>query len=75
MLVAVTPDNASEVVFTPLGWVDGNVSPRLSRIDLQPALGRQGAFKKMAVVLTLAGTASICDPDVAVQDSRGCPPQ
>ena len=74
MMLTLTPDDASAVYFTPLGWVDGSMSPRLSRIELQPALGRQGAFKKMAVVLTLAGTASICDPAVAVQDSRGCPP-
>jgi hypothetical protein len=26
-------------------------------------------------VVTLAGTASICDPAVAAHDSRGCPPQ
>jgi type IV fimbrial biogenesis protein FimT len=74
MMLTVSPDDASAVYFTPLGWIDGSISPRLSRIELQPALGRQGVFRKMAVVLTLAGTASICDPGVAAHDSRGCPP-
>jgi type IV fimbrial biogenesis protein FimT len=74
MLLTVAPDDASEVYFTPLGWVDGSISPHLSRIDLAPAVGRTGAFRPMAVVLTLAGTASICDPGVASHDSRGCPP-
>jgi type IV fimbrial biogenesis protein FimT len=74
MLLTLSPDGASEVYFTPLGWVDAGISPRLSRIDLQPAPDRTGAFGRMAVVLTLAGTASICDPGVAAHDSRGCPP-
>jgi type IV fimbrial biogenesis protein FimT len=74
MLLTVAPDDASAVYFTPLGWVDGAISPRLSRIDMAPAAGRTGAFKPLAVVLTLAGTASICDPGVASHDSRGCPP-
>lgn len=69
--VALTPSNASAVYFTPLGWVDGNVTPRLQRIDLTPA--RAGAFRPSALVLTLAGLASRCDPTVAAHDSRGCP--
>lgn len=74
MMLSLSPSGADAVYFTPLGWIDGSVSPRIGRIDLAPALGRQGAFRPLAVVLTLAGTASICDPRVAAQDSRGCPP-
>jgi type IV fimbrial biogenesis protein FimT len=73
MMLTLADDGADAVYFTPLGWVDSSVSPRVSRIDLAPALGRDGAFRPMAVVLTLAGTASICDPKVAAHDSRGCP--
>jgi type IV fimbrial biogenesis protein FimT len=74
MMLSLSPSGADAVYFTPLGWVDGSVSPRIARLDLAPALGRQGAFRPLAVVLTLAGTASICDPGVAAHDSRGCPP-
>jgi type IV fimbrial biogenesis protein FimT len=73
MMLTVADDGADAVYFTPLGWVDSTVSPRIARIDLAPALGRSGAFRPMAVVLTLAGTASVCDPKVASHDSRGCP--
>jgi type IV fimbrial biogenesis protein FimT len=73
MLLTVADSGADGVYFTPLGWVDSSVSPHVSRIDLAPALGRDGAFRPLAVVLTLAGTASICDPKVAAHDSRGCP--
>jgi type IV fimbrial biogenesis protein FimT len=73
MMLTPAPSGAVSVYFTPLGWVDASISPRLSRIDLAPALGRADAFKPLAVVLTLAGTASICDPALPRQDSRGCP--
>jgi type IV fimbrial biogenesis protein FimT len=75
LMLSLTPSGADAVYFTPLGWVDGSISPRIQRIDLAPAPGRSGAFPAQAVVLTLAGTASICDPGVASHDSRGCPPQ
>lgn len=73
MMLTVADDGADAVYFTPLGWVDSSVSPRVTRIDLAPALGRDGTFRPLAVVLTLAGTATICDPGVAAHDSRGCP--
>jgi type IV fimbrial biogenesis protein FimT len=74
LLLTLAPSGAQAVYFTPLGWINANVDPRVTRIDLAPALGRQGAFRPLAVVVTLAGTASICDPGVAAHDSRGCPP-
>jgi type IV fimbrial biogenesis protein FimT len=73
MMLTLAEDGAAAVYFTPLGWVDSSISPRITRIDLAPALGRTGAFRPLSVVLTLAGTASICDPSVAAHDSRGCP--
>lgn len=74
LMLSLAPSGADTVYFTPLGWVDASISPRVQRIDLAPALGRSGAFRPQAVVVTLAGTASICDPGVAAHDSRGCPP-
>ena len=71
---AVSPSGATDVYFTPVGWVDTNVAPHLARIDLAPALARAHAFTPLAVVLTLAGIASICDPSAAAHDVRGCPP-
>lgn len=73
VMLTLSPADADAVYFTPMGWIDGGVAPRIGRIDLAPALGRQGAFKPLAVVLTPAGTASVCDPGVAAHDPRGCP--
>jgi type IV fimbrial biogenesis protein FimT len=72
--LALTPSGATDVYFTPLGWVDTTVSPRLARIDLAPSLTRAHAFAPLAVVLTLAGIAAVCDPAAAAHDVRGCPP-
>lgn len=72
--VQPAPAGAAAVYFTALGWIDTGVSPRLARIDLAPAAGRSGAFPAAAVVLTLAGLASKCDPNAAAHDARGCPP-
>jgi type IV fimbrial biogenesis protein FimT len=71
---AVSPSGATEVYFTPLGWVDTAVAPYLARIDMAPSLTRAHAFAPLAVVLTLAGIASICDPAAPAHDVRGCPP-
>jgi type IV fimbrial biogenesis protein FimT len=70
----LSPSGATDVYFTSLGWVDTSFSPRLTRIGLAPAIGRDGAFAPSAVVLTLAGIVSKCDPNVPVHDSRRCPP-
>jgi type IV fimbrial biogenesis protein FimT len=75
LMLSVSPSGADAIYFTPQGWVDAGISPRVQRIDLMPAVGRTGAFRPQAVVVTLAGTASVCDPGVATHDSRGCPPQ
>ncbi|RZA33943.1 MAG: prepilin-type N-terminal cleavage/methylation domain-containing protein [Lysobacteraceae bacterium] len=73
MSVTIGPDEASAVYFTPLGWVDPRIAPRLTRIDLAPAAGAAATFRPASVVLTLAGVAAICDPDAAANDSRRCP--
>lgn len=71
---AVTPSGADEIYFTQLGWVDGTVTPRVTRIDLAPSLTRPGAFKRLAVVVPLSGIAVVCETDAAAGDVRGCPP-
>jgi type IV fimbrial biogenesis protein FimT len=70
----LSPSGATTAYFTPLGWVDTAASPRLARIGLAPASGRSGAFPASAVVLTLAGLATKCDPNAVAHDARGCPP-
>ena len=68
------PVEADTAYFTPLGWVDGKVSPRLMRVTLAPAITRSGAFAPLAVALTLAGNAAICNPGAAAHSARACPP-
>ncbi|WP_208278042.1 pilus assembly FimT family protein [Massilia oculi] len=75
-LLAVTlgpDDEADAVYFTPTGWVDGGIAPRVTQIDLTPAEGKENEFRPSAVMLTLAGIATTCDPDVDAGDSRRCP--
>lgn len=68
----VTPTGATAVYFTPLGWVDTSVTPTLQRIALAPVT--PNAFPQAAVVVTLAGAVSKCNPAFTAPDSRGCPP-
>lgn len=70
--VTLDPGNGKDVYFTPLGWVDGARANPVTRIDLAPPTGKEGTFRKSAVVLTMLGVASVCDPDVGPGDSRRC---
>lgn len=74
MTQSFTPSGATEIYFTPLGWVNGTVGSRLTRIDISPAASRAGAFRPLAVAVTLAGMASVCDPGAADHGTRKCPP-
>ena len=74
LVSSIEPLGAETVYFTPLGWVDGRASPRVQRIKLAPAHGRDGAFAPMAVALTLGGLATICNPGAAAHSSKTCPP-
>ncbi|MES2115415.1 MAG: prepilin-type N-terminal cleavage/methylation domain-containing protein [Pseudomonadota bacterium] len=71
---AYLPDGATSVYYTALGWVDTSVPNNLNRIALAPAARYANAVPTVAVVVTLAGMASKCDPTVAAGDSRACPP-
>lgn len=68
------PSGATDIYFKSTGWVDTAFSPRLSRIVLSPPTNSDAEFRTQAVVVTLAGIASKCDPDVDDTDSRACPP-
>ena len=68
------PAGATDVYFTPLGWVNGAIAPHLSRMTIAPGLNRRGAFKPLTVAITLGGIATVCDADAAAHSPRGCPP-
>ena len=74
LVPTIEPDGANAVYFTPLGWVDASAGTRLSRIRLDPAARYQGQIPPVALVVTLAGMASKCNPTIAAPDSRACPP-
>jgi len=70
---AIGPDDAAAVYFTPLGWVDPAVSPRIERIDLTPG-SKHAQVAPTAVVLTMAGNTIRCKPLAAASDPQRCPP-
>lgn len=70
----LVPPGATDVYYNSLGWVDTASAGRLEQLKLAPAPGHAGAFPASAIAITLAGTASKCDPTVALHDSRRCPP-
>lgn len=72
MTLTRDPVDASAVYFTPLGWVDTDADSRLKSITLAPVTA--DAFPTAAIMVTLAGVVTKCNPNVASKDSRGCPP-
>ena len=73
LAVTLGPGAGNSVYFTPLGWVDTGRAQRITQVGLAPPTGRSGAFKRSAVVLTLAGVAVTCDPGAAPGASTRCP--
>lgn len=67
-------DDPRAVYFTPLGWVDSSVAPRIERIDMKPVGKHASAAPETAVVLTLAGNTIRCRPLAASTDPYRCPP-
>jgi type IV fimbrial biogenesis protein FimT len=75
MLVpSMQPQGASVIYFTPLGWVDTTIKSRLTRIQFDPAPAYVADIPSSAVVVTLSGMASTCNPSATASDSRACPP-
>lgn len=70
----VAPDEARAVYFTPMGWVNPAIAPRIERIDLTPAGPQADAAPASAIVLTLAGIATRCKPGAPATDPQRCPP-
>ena len=70
----VLPLGASQVYYTPLGWVDTTYATHLTRLTLEPAAGSGLVFPTRAIAITLSGMATKCVPNLAAFDSRGCPP-
>jgi type IV fimbrial biogenesis protein FimT len=71
---AIGPDDATAVYFTPLGWVNPAIGPRIERIDLTPGSSHARSAPVTAVVLTMAGNTIRCRPQVAASDPQRCPP-
>lgn len=67
----IAPLGASDVYYTPLGWVNPAFAGRLQQITFSPTTG--DAFPSSAVAVTLAGMTIKCIPGVADHDSRKCP--
>jgi type IV fimbrial biogenesis protein FimT len=74
LVPAIEPEGATEVYYTPLGWVDTSVQNRLTRLRFDPAVRYAHEVPVAAVAVSLAGMPSKCDPTKTVGDSRACPP-
>ncbi|MBJ7310644.1 Tfp pilus assembly protein FimT/FimU [Rugamonas sp. CCM 8940] len=74
LVPTLTPEGSSEIYYTELGWVDTGFAQRLSRLQLAPSTQLAAEVPTVALVVTLAGLATKCDPTVPAGDSRGCPP-
>jgi len=74
LLPTTLPEGSSQVYFTPMGWVDTRFAERLTRLVLTPASRFHGEVPTVALVVTLAGMATKCQPDLPATDTRACPP-
>ena len=74
LLPSTVPEGSSQVYYTPVGWVDTRFAQRLTTLRLDPAARYAGELKSVALVVTLAGMASKCDPNASALDTRACPP-
>lgn len=74
LALTLEPAGNSTIYYTPLGWVDTNYAARLGRVVLTPNSNLAKDVRSSAVVVTLAGMPTRCDPTVTIADSRACPP-
>lgn len=70
------PAGASQVYYTAVGWVNTNPTfpSRLTQLRLDPAAVYANDVPTVALVITLAGMATQCNPTLSRLDNRGCPP-
>lgn len=74
LLPTTLPVGSSAVYYTALGWVDTTVAQRLTQLRLDPATQYASQVPVVALVVTLAGIVSKCDPTLPSTDNRACPP-
>ncbi|NVM79977.1 type IV fimbrial biogenesis protein FimT [Duganella sp. SG902] len=74
LLPTTLPAGASQVYYTATGWVDTTFAPRLTQLRLDPSTQYAHNVPVVALVVTLAGMATKCDPTLAATDNRACPP-
>ena len=74
LLPSTLPEGSSQVYFTPMGWVDTRFAERMTQLRLDPASRYSTEVPSVALVLTLAGMATKCQPSLPASDSRACPP-
>lgn len=67
------PASAREIYFTELGWVDSAEENRLNSIRLNPGSAYKDEVPTVALVVTLSGMTTKCDPTRESGDSRACP--
>jgi type IV fimbrial biogenesis protein FimT len=70
----VLPAGTNEIYYTSLGWVDSANGPPLGRMVFEPAPAYASQVRGSAVVVTLAGNPTKCEPTATASDSRACPP-
>jgi type IV fimbrial biogenesis protein FimT len=73
--LAVQPAGAARVTFNGMGWIDTNddATPSLTRVDVSSSVISGSEARPLRVVITAAGSAKMCDPQVAAPDPRVCP--
>jgi type IV fimbrial biogenesis protein FimT len=75
LATSVVPADSTTIYYTSLGWVDTNYANRLGRVVITPTARVAKDVRTSAVVVTLAGMPTRCDPTItAAADSRACPP-
>jgi type IV fimbrial biogenesis protein FimT len=68
----IAPLGNTDSYYTPLGWIDPTIDGRVEAMVFTPVVAN--AFPSSAVVITLAGVATKCDPTMsATHDARKCP--
>jgi type IV fimbrial biogenesis protein FimT len=74
LVPSTLPVGTSQVYYTATGWVDTTFAGRLTQLRLDPATKYANQVPVVALVVTLAGMATKCDPTLATTDNRACPP-
>ncbi|MES2296744.1 MAG: type II secretion system protein [Pseudomonadota bacterium] len=73
LVTTPAPSDATDVYFTPVGWVDTSYDNHLENLDMAPSAKASGQFPRSALAITLAGSVTKCSPDVVEHDARACP--